>query len=289
MIMPERTVDAWTASYITGRRWRARLWAPTERSPDEGYDVGVGLGNVGAVPGYVDRDHWPDKVFVLEHKGVDETSAGLPVIGIRLRQLLSHYAADRARGGGLVYYLLPDPSWRGRQPAPYGTVPAVAARRTRGATWDGFQRWAVVAHVEDVVAAARSLYVSNRSRFKHRPPRGGRRDDWTCALTMSEVWAIPRRTTLRDFVSGVRDCTYGRLVTDPAVVGPVGPGPGGPPDAMGPSPGGLGPVLGVDSAAPPVEGGDDVVATDLPDHAFDRLAATTFYGIGDNEAAEGND
>src|SRR3954452_393082 len=98
MILPERTVDAWTATYITGRRWRARLWAPTERAPGEGYDLGVGLGQVGGVPGLVDSEPWPDKVFVLGHKGVDEhRTTKQPVIWIRVRQLLEHLGADRVR------------------------------------------------------------------------------------------------------------------------------------------------------------------------------------------------
>jgi hypothetical protein len=184
-----------------------------------------------------------------------------------------------------VYYLLPDPSWRGRQRAPYGRVPAVATRRTRGANWDGFQRWTVVAHVKGVVASARALYKSNQARFKYRAAA----DDWVYALTMSEIWAIPGRTTLRDFISGVRDCTHGRLVTDAGVVGAIGPAQGGPPDVMGPSPGRLGPVLGLDPdlAEPPAEGGDDPFAGDIPNEAFDRPAATTFYGIGDSESTEG--
>src|SRR4051812_17875760 len=139
MILPERTVDAWTATYITGRRWRARLWAPTERAPDEGYDLGVGLGNLGGTPGHVVPEPWPDKVFVLEHKGVDEhPTTRAPIVWIRTRQLLTHLAADRARGGGLVYYVLPDVEWVRRQRAPYGVLPSIAARRTKGVTWDGF-------------------------------------------------------------------------------------------------------------------------------------------------------
>jgi integrase len=44
----------------------------------------------------------------LDPKGVDGVR-GAAVVWIRVRQLLNHLDADRARGGGLVYYVLPDP------------------------------------------------------------------------------------------------------------------------------------------------------------------------------------
>jgi hypothetical protein len=50
-------------------------------------------------------DGRPDKVFALEHKGVDERSDGTPFVQIRLRQLLTHLDADRRAGGNLVYYV----------------------------------------------------------------------------------------------------------------------------------------------------------------------------------------
>jgi hypothetical protein len=289
MILPERTVDAWTATYITGRRWRARLWAPTEQLPGERYDLGVGLGRVRGASVPADPDPWPDKVFVLEHKGVDEESkaGGVPIIWIRVRQLLMHLAADRAGGGRLVYYLLPDPEWRGRRSAPYGTLPDVAVRRTRGPTrapargaaWEGFQLWAVVAHVEDVYTTLRRIYTAAPTQFLPRPGKGGLRRDRLCKLTMSDVWGIPDCLRLRDFISGVRDCTHGRLVTEPGVTGP-----GGPFDVL-PSLDELATTLGVDLMLDVRPGGnDDAVTSDKEAlQVFSRPAFTTFYGVGDSD------
>lgn len=286
MIIPERTVDAWTATYITGRRWRARLWAPTERAPDEGYDLGAGLGKVGGMPGHVDPEPWPDKVFVLEHKGADEHRTKGPVAWIRLRQLLTHLAADRARGGRLVYYVLPDVDWAKPKRAPYGTVPSVAARRTKGLTWDGFQLWACVVHVEDLLWMLASIYFAEPGRFLYRAPSGSRKDDWYCPITMAELWLIPGRLPLRDFISGVRDCTHGRLVTDPGLSGGGSPAAFGPRDSIGPSGGDLASALGI---RPPddedrdarignvTSGSDDVL------DVLDRPGAATFFGIGDSD------
>jgi hypothetical protein len=293
MILPERTVDAWTATYITGRRWRARLWAPTEQLPGERYDLGVGLGKVGGVPVPADPDPWPDKVFVLEHKGVDEErkAGGAPIVWIRVRQLLMHIAEDRAWGGSLVYYLLPDPEWRGRRPAPYGKLPDIAVRRTRGPAraparkpaWDGFQLWAVVAHVEDIYTTLCRIYTSAPAQVTPRPGRGGLRRDRLCKLTMSDVWGIPGCLPLRDFISGVRDCTHGRLVTEPGVVGPVATG------SRGPSLDELATALGIDPMldvrpSEDDEQRDEVVTSDEEIlKVFERPAFVTFYGVGDSE------
>lgn len=166
-------------------------------------------------------ESWPDKVFVFEHKGVDEGRGGKPIVWIRMRQLLVHLFEDRARGGNLVYYLLPDPEWTEPNPAPYGTVPDVAWRRTRGPKlpsggflWGGFQEWARVVHVEDVLRRIRSIHLAAPHRFIPRPgaEKGGQ--DWVCALNMSEVRALRGQVSLRDFLSGVRRCTHGRLARD---------------------------------------------------------------------------
>jgi hypothetical protein len=289
MILPERTVDAWTATYITGRRWRARLWAPTERAPGEHYDLGAGLGTVGGMPGHVDPEPWPDKVFVLEHKGVDEhRRTKNPVIWIRVRQLLEHLFADRARGGRLVYYLLPDVEWPVPQNAPYGTVPTVAVRRTRGVTWDGFQLWAYVAHVEDLLAMLALVYVADPSRFTYRAAGGSRADDWICGLGTTELPAIPNVRPLRDFISSVHDCTNGRAVTDPSITAPPPPGAPGPPDLLGPSLDGLGTALEVTEPHRGGPGGDEPTpdsanADEAALDAIDRPAFVTFYGVGDSD------
>jgi hypothetical protein len=306
MILPERTVDAWTAAYITGRRWRARLWAPTERFPGEGYDLGVGLGNVGGIPAAPHRELWPDKVFVFEHKGVDELRPGHSVIWIRIRQLLDHLAADRALGGGLVYYLLPNPEWRSRKAAPYGTVPDVSWRRTRGPTlpptdkpaWDGFQLWAQVAHVEDLLQLIQVIFRADPHRFKPRPPRGGGSPDWACALEMTDVSLIQNLVPLRDFISGVRRCTHGRLAGDLMLGKPQLAEPESAASRLGPSLVSLGDALGA-AEVPGLElaeeevrnvdepraeaGGDQAAVGDADSEVFDRPAFMTFYGVGDSK------
>jgi hypothetical protein len=297
MILPERTVDAWTATYITGRRWRARLWAPTERGSSERYDLGVGLGSVGGVPVPAHPDVWPDKVFVFEHKGVDEGAGAAPIVWIRVRQLLAHLFEDRARGGNLVYYLLPDPEWMTPKAAPYGTVPDVAWRRTRGPklptggyAWDGFQGWARIAHAEDVLRRLLQVHKSAPSRFKLRPGRRKGEPDWACALSMPEVRDLRNQVSLRDFVSAVRRCTHGRLASDESLRGSA---PSIPPFNS------LDEALALAAESAPMgekrpEEVDDVSQRETSEKVdppqdegdlaeiFERGSFTTVYGIGDS-------
>jgi hypothetical protein len=298
MILPERTVDAWTASYITGRRWRARLWAPTERRPGERYDLAVGLGNVSGMPVPAHSEVWPDKVFVLEHKGVDEASGGRSVIWLRLRQLLDHLYEDRARGGSLVYYLLPDPDWNSFHPAPYGSLPDVAWRRTPGPklpsggrAWEGFQRWAHVVQVEEVHRYFERIRRIEPGRLKQRDHGG--RADWVCALEMPEVRALRGRVSLRDFLSGVRRCTHGRIASEkrlrerrPDAADPYS-------DRLGSTLDSLDEALGAASgerAEDEEVGREEQEDMDLPDEPDDRGLAeivsrpafTTVYGVGDS-------
>lgn len=304
-ILPERTVDAWTASYITGRRWRARLWAPTEQRPGERYDLAAGLGDVGAVPVPPHRERWPDKVFVLEHKGVDEVGPGsVPVIWLSIRQLLTHLAEDRARGGKLVYYLLPDPEWRGRRSARYGRLPSVAWRRTRGPTlpsghgpaWEGFQIWAFVAHVEDLARHLAAVCGLTPGRFKG--PSKASSPDWVYPLTLPELARIGDATSLRDFVSGVRECTHGRPASEVASHPPLAGG-GWLPDLLGPSRREL--VAALQAAAEPglSEGAEDFATPVLDEQdelavadselldAFARPGFVTLYGVGDSDQSVG--
>jgi hypothetical protein len=290
VILPERTVDAWTAAYVTGRRWRARLWAPSERAPGERYDLAVGLGALGGLAGHGHREPWPDKVFVLEHKGVDVDRRGRARLWIRVRQLLDHLAADRAAGGGLVHYVLPDPGWNRRQPAPYGTVPVVAQQRTRGAGWAGFQRWAAVAPAASLLAHLRALHAGDPARFRYVPPGAGRPDDWLCALWTTEVWTLDERLPLRDFLTAVHDCARGRLVGDlPAPAAVPAPPAGREPWSFGRSHRRLALVLAGeavgrdDTASPTAHDGDDDVA-DLPPDVLAFRDTTTYYGVGDADA-----
>jgi len=299
MILPERTVDAWTASYITGRRWRARLWAPTERRPGERYDLGVGVGSVAGVPVPPHSETWPDKVFVFEHKGVDEGLGGVPIIWIRIRQLLDHLLEDRRRGGGLVYYLLPDPTWSSSHPAPYGSVPDVAWRRTPGPklpsggrAWEGFQRWASVAHVEDLLRLIGRVHRVEPKRFKGRAASGGRAADWVCSLDMAEVRGLRGRVSLLEFISGVRRCTQGRLVGDKSLRNPR-PGPTSYASRLTASPDTLAAALSDAEGEEEATAGhrDEQEGLEVPDEPdaerlaeiFERPAFTTVYGIGDSE------
>ncbi len=214
MILPERTVDMWTATYLTGRCWRARIWAPAERQITERYDLAVGLAQVGAAgsgaagPG----GGWPEKVFVLEHKGVGPGRS----VRIPRRQLEIHLAADEAVGGDLVYYLLPALAapgetphrvWAGSSAAPYGGIPAPASHRLRGPEWPGFQRWAVIVNVRDLNAELRgnSAYAAQL--------RGG-----AATIPIGDLWHLPAARSLRDFVSAVRRCECGRRAGDAELV-----------------------------------------------------------------------
>jgi len=239
---------------------------------------------------------------VLEHKGVDEGTGGGPIVWIRVRQLLDHLAEDRARGGGLVYYLLPDPEWRSRKSARYGTVPVVAKRRTRGPklpstnrhAWEGFQRWAFVVHVEDLCRFLAAIHAAMPGRFRPRVPAEAGPADWACLLKASELSSIPNGVSLRDFVSGVRRCTHGRLANDLGLGEPQAGG-GSPADRLGPSVDALG-----DALLTATEGEwerHDVELEDQPDlpprmgkdlggdisEVFARPASTTVYGVGDSE------
>ena len=296
MILPERTVDAWTAAYVTGRRWRARLWAPGERAPGERHDLAVGLGALGGLAGHGHREPWPDKVFVLEHKGVDVDRRGRPRLWIGVRQLLDHLAADRAAGGGLVHYVLPDPGWNRRQPARYGTVPVVAQQRTRGAGWAGFQRWALVVPAASVLARLRALHAEDPARFRYLPARDRRPDDWLCPLWTTEVWSLDERLSLRDFLTAVHRCTRGRLVGDLPAPVVLPPAPAGrEPWAFGRSHRRLALALtgeppGDEAAAPPTTAdGDGDGPADLPPEVLSFRDATTYYGVGDAEAPPARD
>lgn len=59
-IIPERTIDAWTASEVIAFDFRARVWAPTPRSQaaQEPWDFAI----TSSRPG--------EKLFVLENKGL---------------------------------------------------------------------------------------------------------------------------------------------------------------------------------------------------------------------------
>jgi len=58
--LPERTVDAWVAAYVSHRFPNALIWAPTQRLSDPNWDFGASLGN--------------GKVFILENKATTPIS-----------------------------------------------------------------------------------------------------------------------------------------------------------------------------------------------------------------------
>lgn len=221
-ILPERTVDAWVASYITGRYWRARLWAPTEQRRDEAYDLGVGLGALAAGGSASSpprprarggrparADDWCSKVFVLEHKGVAKRG-GDAFVRLRFRQHCAHLSADAQRGGRLLYYVLPDPPWRGRPAAPAGTVPDVALHRTDRPGQPGFHRWAWTINVADLDAWLRVECAAGRLAWG----AGG-----LLELPTWRLQSIPRALALRDFLSEAKVCRAGRRASDPGLLG----------------------------------------------------------------------
>jgi hypothetical protein len=151
-------------------------------------------------------------------------------------------------------------------------------------TWDGFQLWACVAHVEALLSMLAAMFVVDPLRFSYRAAGGSRKDDWICSLAMDEVRAIPGQLTLRDFISGVRDCTHGRLVTDSGVTGSGQPAaPSGPPENLGPSDGPLGNALGVTRVDGVTEPRASVSDDDDLAEVFERPGVATFFGIGDSE------
>lgn len=222
----------------------------------------------------------------------------------RAGQLLDHLAADRAQGGKLVYYLLPNPEWRSRKTAPYGTVPDVAWRRTLGPTlpsrgnpaWDGFQLWAQVAYVEDLLQMIQVIFRADPRRFKPRP-RGGGSPDWACALGMADVSLVQNLVPLRDFISGVRRCTHGRLAGDLSLGDPQLTVPDSSASRLGSSPRSLGDALSAAEALDlesrderaenaderRAENVDQTAFGDAESEVFDRPAFTTFYGVGDSK------
>jgi hypothetical protein len=203
-VLPERTVDIWTATYITGRCWYARLWAPTEKGTNEGYDLAVGLREITATrrPGPVPRQRrmWPEKVFVLEHKGVVEGEK----VPIDYKQLENHLAGDRQAGGRLVYYVLPalapsggqpDRVWTSKAKAPYGQIPPPADLRLRGPGIPGFQDWAVVVNVE------------NLDRYLKAQGEPG-------AIEAANLWSIAGAQSLKRFLSATAECKQGRKASE---------------------------------------------------------------------------
>lgn len=203
MVLPERTVDLWTASYITKREPRARLWAPTERDPGERYDLVAGLAEIARPAGASD---WPNKLFVLENKGVWLEEGVPPRHGIRIgtRQLWEHLRTDVAAGGSLLYYLLPalaprgkapDPDWSHFQSARAGQLPALAARRVRSIRGPGFEDWAVIVGVLDLFC-----YLYERRKLSQD----------RVELDPHEAWRIKGSVSLKRFLTRVRECQAGR-------------------------------------------------------------------------------
>jgi hypothetical protein len=205
MVLPERTVDLWTAAYITKRERRARLWAPTERGPNERYDLAAGLAEVSSGEG---PSRWPNKVFVLEHKGVrlNDRASARHQIHIGIEQLWNHLKTDAEAGGSVLYYLLPALATRGEAPngiwwqhptAPAGQLPTAAALRVVTAHGPGFENWAVVVSVLDLFCHLYRKRALRRSYFEIDP---------------AEAWDIQGAVSLKQFLTRVRKCQAGRRV-----------------------------------------------------------------------------
>lgn len=109
LILPERTVEAWTTAYIVRWHPHARIWAPTQNDP-AGWDHAFDLAR-SAPAGH--------RAFVFEYKGVDVGG----VISIDTRQLLRYVTRGLSN---VLWYLLP--GWNVTTGP--GVVPTVAQLRT---------------------------------------------------------------------------------------------------------------------------------------------------------------
>ena len=176
--LPERTVDAWVASAITGRFPNARIWAPTQRAMhvDNNWDYGVGLGQ--------------GKIFILEDKATEwsvgaAAAGGRHTIVIDLPQLDWYCLMVEPTHRVPVYYVLPVPPWNGE---PAGVVPPESAHRTA----PPFEGW--------TVAVRCHLLRAHIAAPAHQMSR---------TLRAADVPAIPGGETLGDFLDQVLTCERG--------------------------------------------------------------------------------
>jgi hypothetical protein len=126
--IPERTVDAWVATYLCAEFPHLELWAPTTRGWDDwdyAGDPGLGAG----------------KLFVLECKST--VPVGVQhVARLGWRQFHRYLALPQTRS--ITYYVFPSPPWTGSPGAPPPLVPSEARM------WRGCEKWMYVIAARDL-------------------------------------------------------------------------------------------------------------------------------------------
>lgn len=89
-ILPERTVEVWTAAYVSRWHPHARFWAPTQNDPRK-WDLSTALPT--------------GRHFVFEYKAVEGYPE--PYVPINQDQLAAYAALNDGLGRTLVWYVLP--------------------------------------------------------------------------------------------------------------------------------------------------------------------------------------
>jgi len=171
--MPERTVDAWVAAAVCSAFPGARIWDPTQAIRGRNWDRAVRLLGTG-------------KIFIFEDKATTAVARKrkTPLSTHRIdigRAQLNWYCdeIEPGNGGIPVYYVLPNPPWKG-SPDPVSVPEQAACRVTSPA--GPFTHWAYVIRCTTLRAALK-----------------GRR-----TVDTHELPLLPGAMPIADFFTGVR-------------------------------------------------------------------------------------
>jgi len=181
--LPERTVDAWVAAAVCSAFPGARIWDPTQVIRGRNWDRAVHLLGAG-------------KIFILEDKATTAVARKrtTPLNTHRIdigRVQFDWYCDEIEPDGGIpVYYVLPDPPWKGSTDPV--SVPEQAACRVTS-TAGPFTQWAHVVRC----TALRAALEGRRSVETHELP------------------LLPGAMPLADFFTSVRWGQEGRWLPEP--------------------------------------------------------------------------
>lgn len=185
-VLPERTVDAWTAIDVVEHFPRALLWSPTQNDP-KNWDLAAGLGD--------------GKIIIFENKGVclDLNAATAYFVSIDLDQLRA-YATLRHTvwpvRQQIAYYVLPDPPWDPPwRPHADDVLPMMAKHRLPAAGAGASDTWFFAVGAEDL-----AHYLD---AFGRRAGQRSRR------LRVKEIRRITNAQPLHDLLEEVRACRRG--------------------------------------------------------------------------------
>jgi hypothetical protein len=181
-VIPERTIDAWTAAEILQFDPFARVWAPTPRSQanSELWDYAVSAGR---------KD---EKLFVLENKGLyQQGKAGVAFVGLDLVQLARLTSLSNTHHLP-AYYGLPGVNEGELAPATSGVLGRAEARLTPRRFGD----WHLVGPAADLLAhppvwsAVRRGQRSKRLRVSDFPAFEGMRRFLGRTVTCEHGWNL---------------------------------------------------------------------------------------------------